>query len=46
MSELTDIYRLNKHMCRLAFSVAPKTKLPKGLRAHNNPEAAIGLGRA
>jgi superfamily I DNA/RNA helicase len=44
--ELTDIYRLTKFLCKLAFSVAPKTRLAKGLRAHSNPVASIELRRA
>jgi superfamily I DNA/RNA helicase len=44
--ELTDIFRLTKAQCELAVSVAPRTKLTKGLKAAVNPESSIELARA
>ncbi|MDR2456276.1 MAG: AAA family ATPase [Deltaproteobacteria bacterium] len=44
--ELTDIYRLTRYMCKLSLSVAPKTRIVKGLRAHYNPDSAIEVRKA
>jgi hypothetical protein len=44
--ELTDIYRLNKFRCKLAVSVSPKTRIPRGLRTCRSPRADVGLMRA
>jgi superfamily I DNA/RNA helicase len=44
--ELTDIWRLTRSLCKLAFSVAPKTRIVPGLRTRNDPRATIRLARA